>query len=501
MTYSEADLDEMVTNFEKFGDKGMKLLTPVAVLGHEEDQRFLDELAKNTNDRILDSDNISVSATDIPAAGVPTRVWREGHKLFADFADMPQPVAELIAAKAYRKCSIEHYDKDRPFDAGNGKVFTDKILRRIAFLGGEIPQVKTLADLPVPVFSYGDKKRIAVYRTTGGACFAFSETAVTKFELVTKLRTSKRFARCFADPPATGGDATIDTAMLKERIQAALVGVDAATLDGLSDMQLMGLALGCPPVVDAGSGGGGTDTSNLADYPDRATMIQELVAGGEDATMLEGLTDTDLQAKYAAKAGKQFKEKTPVVTPTETPAAIVKAFAEQKAALDVQLAESKRINAEMQAANKRAQEKLAAARETEVHAFVDQLVKDAKIVPAQKPTIIRNLLKANDSDPCHSFAEGGKEVKVTEYERDKREMAAWPADPHRFGEKIRGGGTGSTDEAIELAKVQAFADANAAALKAAGKTPASFCHSFAEARKKDPSLTASKFGVPAEYCA
>jgi hypothetical protein len=173
--YTIEQLDELIRNFDRFRD----LLQPVVVLGHEEDQTFLDR-------------------TDLPAAGIVERIWRVDGKLFADFAEVPVPIAQLIRSGAYRKVSIEHYDAERPFDAGDGNVYSDLILRRVALLGGEIPQVKSLADLPVPVFSYVDRPLIALRpfhssRLRNGIAIAFSE--------VRTMATTKAPTK-FADRPA-----------------------------------------------------------------------------------------------------------------------------------------------------------------------------------------------------------------------------------------------------------------------------------------------------------
>jgi hypothetical protein len=476
--YSEDDLDEMARNFDKFGPKGLDLLAPTAVLGHEADQSFLDR-------------------SDLPSAGTVTRMWRDGPKLRADFKDVPQPIAALVAAKAYRKPSIELYDEDRPFDAGDGKVYTDKIVRRVAFLGAEQPQVKTLADLPVPVFSYADKW-VAAYRTPAGPCFAFSEVRpVTKADWIKKCRADQRYAKCFAD--GEGGQVTIDTKALLERIKAALPGVDQATLDSMSPEQLMGLALGTPPVAAATGGGGGGTKTEMADYPDRATMVQELVAAGQDATALDGMTDQDLQALYAQVTGKQFRDKgKPVPTPTPAATAAAKAFAEQQARQKDELDRLSRTNAELDAANKRAQERARKAKADETHAFCDKLVHEGRLLPAQRPTVERDLLAADDVDPCHKFGEAGKDVPVTAYELRRRELAAWPVVV-KFGEKLKAGGPQADAEA-EAAKVHTFAEANPTALKAAGTTAAKMVETFKKAREKDPTLTAQRFGIPAEFC-
>lgn len=129
--YTVADLNEIVRNFYRLGPKGKQQLQPPAVIGHEEAQEFLER-------------------TDIPAAAWPKRVWRKGLKLFADFGEMPAEIAHAINSRAYRKVSAEIYD-DFQDSEGNHH---GKALRRIAILGGEIPQVKSLADIPYATPEY-----------------------------------------------------------------------------------------------------------------------------------------------------------------------------------------------------------------------------------------------------------------------------------------------------------------------------------------------------------
>jgi hypothetical protein len=125
-------LDQAVANFARFSGAagaaiGIKVDPPV-VLGHSEDQALLDD-------------------SGLPAAGIVTRMWRDRSKLIADFGDVPGPVAGLINQRAYRTVSAEFWldfeDQGRHFGL---------TLKRVAILGGEVPQVKSLADIPRAVF-------------------------------------------------------------------------------------------------------------------------------------------------------------------------------------------------------------------------------------------------------------------------------------------------------------------------------------------------------------
>ncbi len=117
--YTEADLDQMVANWRDWGDH----LRPTLVIGHDEDQDIL----KNSG---------------LFAAGWLTGLRRRGKKLMADFKDVPRVIVDLIRRGAYRRVSAEVYHDFRQGGASKGHV-----LRRVALLGGEIPEIKTLQDV------------------------------------------------------------------------------------------------------------------------------------------------------------------------------------------------------------------------------------------------------------------------------------------------------------------------------------------------------------------
>ena len=138
--YTEADLGQMVQNFRRYsmpkaGKKG--LVSIPAVLGHEEDQAYLER-------------------SDLPAAGYATDVWQDRKEcplcqgsrasegkpcpmcsgrgevgvLKANFNDVPPKVARLLKGKTYKQVSAEVYDEPPDGLGGDGKM-----LRRVAFPG------------------------------------------------------------------------------------------------------------------------------------------------------------------------------------------------------------------------------------------------------------------------------------------------------------------------------------------------------------------------------
>ena len=128
ITYTESDLDKIVENFDKLEDgklkDGLNHHVPL-VIGHEEPGE-----EGNLND-----------SSGIPASGWLVNLRRVGQKLIGDIQGVADVVAEHIETRRFRKVSVEIFDNFR----GMGKV-----LKRIALLGGSLPEVKTLADIPIP---------------------------------------------------------------------------------------------------------------------------------------------------------------------------------------------------------------------------------------------------------------------------------------------------------------------------------------------------------------
>ena len=192
--YTEADLDDMVRNFgAKTGGK-VAFHVP-SVIGHDEDGKWLQD-------------------TGLPAAGWVSNPRNIKGKLVVDIDDIPPQIARLLKGKAYRTVSAEVYDSPPKGHPGKGKM-----LRRVAFLGGEIPQVKNLSELPdveeSEAFSEEQIRTLRLNRIvpSGGNRYAvFSEV----------VRNSER------DPhPEMGGAWELDAERAKkslERVGASPVG-------------------------------------------------------------------------------------------------------------------------------------------------------------------------------------------------------------------------------------------------------------------------------------
>jgi cation transport regulator ChaB len=133
VTFTTEDLDKIVDSYHTItADKSLNY-EPPAKLGHADKQKLLQE-------------------DGYPAAGWVSSLKRVGEKLVATVKDVPRKIADIIRAGGYKKVSSEVY---RDYEIG-GKKYA-RVLKAIAFLGGDIPAVKTLNDI---VAQYGENAQI-----------------------------------------------------------------------------------------------------------------------------------------------------------------------------------------------------------------------------------------------------------------------------------------------------------------------------------------------------
>ncbi|HVR06912.1 MAG TPA: hypothetical protein VMW75_02595 [Thermoanaerobaculia bacterium] len=164
--YTHRDLDEMVANFKRFSTGKKPLLRVPAVIGHEENQEFLDRSDLPAAGWMTDVTNVKEKCPDCGGSGKMSVRDRESQgqgtlmddhgqapcprcvgtgvasTAKATFKDVPRQVARLLKRRAYATVSAEIYDKPPEGIPGEGKCF-----RRVAFLGGEIPALKSLDDI------------------------------------------------------------------------------------------------------------------------------------------------------------------------------------------------------------------------------------------------------------------------------------------------------------------------------------------------------------------
>lgn len=169
--YDDAKLDEIVKNTNDFIDE----IKPVAIIGHDEDQDLL-------------------KRSGLFSAGWMQPVKKVGQKIVASFKDVPQVLAELINKKAFKRISAEIYNDY------NGKGLA---LRRVAILGGDIPEVKTLQDIAA---LYSDDAR------------QDQTTWVTLSEAAPKSGPDVKAAEPATPAPATREETNMDITELAEKV-------------------------------------------------------------------------------------------------------------------------------------------------------------------------------------------------------------------------------------------------------------------------------------------
>jgi hypothetical protein len=133
--FTEEHLDEMVENFEKI----QKYLSVPMKLGHSDRQ-------------------VIAQKDGQPALGWVSKLYRKGKKLLADFADVPKVMLDAIRAGRYRNVSAEIYPTFEATSAEKNLKSGVKghVLSAVAFLGADIPEVKTLKDLASVLASEGE---------------------------------------------------------------------------------------------------------------------------------------------------------------------------------------------------------------------------------------------------------------------------------------------------------------------------------------------------------
>jgi len=123
LVFDVPTLDEIVKNTNALITAGV--IEPPVKLGHNEEQTLL-------------------QADGYPAAGYVTQVYRIGNQIFADVKDMPKKIADLIEKRAYSKISAELYQEFKHPETQENLGY---VLRAIAFLGADIPEVKGIGDI------------------------------------------------------------------------------------------------------------------------------------------------------------------------------------------------------------------------------------------------------------------------------------------------------------------------------------------------------------------
>jgi hypothetical protein len=486
--YTQDDLDKIAENFRKLGPSDLDLLKVPVVVGHEEqdDQDFL-------------------LRTDIPAAAWIADVGRGGTRpdkpkwtdpaiLYADFSDVFPTIADAIRMKSYRKVSAEIYDNFID-DQGNEYGLA---LRRVALLGGEIPQVKSLADIPMPFVERMAERRLRSSWST------VSAPPGRRFKLLSATPTNRGTFLCFSE-------VGMDRDSLIQKLLAAVPTLVKSDLDNMQDASLQGLA-----AAILGSDGD-ADNANSIDNPASPTapmsdatipntttssyvdmshddMIKTLLGAGKSAADLDGKSDDDLKAMIAAM---QPPATQPAATNSDKGKPMPQRMFSEKEVRDIVRGELANVtnnaNSAISILNKQAEE----SRKSTVKFFCDRLVGQGKLLPAERPSVEQRLLRQSTA-AVHKFSENGKTVMKSELDLQMAELESRPVIVN-LRERVAGGGSSGANSGNggvvkfgerdgsdeEVVKVEQFAELHEDALAKAHVTREQFVTRFCEARKKN----------------
>lgn len=507
--YTPADVDAIAANNRKLAG----YLQPPAVIGHEETDAFGEPTAAPERTDIpadgwVDPASLRTDWKTDPVTGQKSRV------LYGDITDINDPgLIRDLNSRRFRKVSAEIYD-DFLDNTGRSHGLA---LRRVSLLGGEVPQVKGLADLPA--LSFAEVR----WRPIGGrpskdrlSFLCFAEVTMDRQQLISAITTAMPglnpatleslsddqladFAKNIPSPTLETPVATMADVDRNTMIAALVAaGEDSATLDAMPDEDLATLYAAIVPPEEPVP-----DPAAVATMGDPATMtreelIAELVAAGEDQATLDALTDEELRAKLGGST-------TEATTDTAAATPSVATMAERRARAAARLRPVARPNPVIQRFNEQvramkamtdlARRQSLQTKRVDAVKFCEDLVREGKVLPAHKAVFLNTLLKAEHLK-VHRFTEGGKTYTRTEYEQLKATYARFPVIK-RFSERIPQSSEQTAER--EIAAVQKFAEVHGESLRKAGTSPEKYVQDFRDLRKKNPRLTASQYGVPAEY--
>lgn len=482
--YTPRDLANMVENFRKFSTGSKPLLRVPAVLGHEETQEFLDR-------------------SDLPAAAWCDRVYTRGGKLLSDWSNVPPKVAKLLNRKAYRRVSAEVYDEPPEGIPGQGKM-----LRRVAFLGGEIPQVKSLDDIPMveehaergerfrPVVTkFSEARR----RPRAGTWVVFGEVRpMNRDDMLQMLARHGVDVEVCRDCPDQ---------VLAEMLRVIDSKADAAASGmGGNDVNPTQSKAMWAQVDDAGDGKRKKD----GDYDDDKMQGEWHTRMGENGDDVPEPKDDDEREAMKSQALKMFDRVRKMMDKCGYKMAEAGKFPENSSPDLAQMADASsyfqavkpqgsgqtgpasdsqvtgtsgegikfserqvrkivdaavaQVRKEFGGIREQTEQLAANTKRANITKFCETMVQAGKVAPAEldpgdpknpRPTLIDRLMRADARTTVHKFSENGKEVKLTELDLQMREIETRP-QLVRFGERLKGGGAMAgrgTDAEVE--KVEA----------------------------------------------
>jgi len=444
----------------------------------------------------------------IPRVGRVARVYREGPVLKADFDRVPHQVAKLINQRAYDHVSAEIYEEPPEGINGNGRM-----LRRVVLMGGDLPHVKSLKEIPlaekdgdlwrvngVEIFAIGKwKKKNYTPADLDNIAREFAKHGdVSEFSEGKSLSGGKAQLRLTRVRHAADGTYTVFSevrTMDREQMIAQLeqMGKDRKVLETMDDLQLQEAlkdAAGTHTEPDGDEVNGVEPPDEFAEYEDKDAM------GSQIAKMMEG---------YKKKFGEDYQavQQEPPAQGgmvQDQPAKEPMAFSE-KAIEKLTASITQKILAGMSGAKS----EYAAFRETlkrdAITSFVNQQLAEGRIEPAEldrgadgkRPNLIDRLMRRDSVAVLHRFSEGGKTVEQTELDLEFEAIRRRPA---RKTARVKGAEVGhvSFGEGDDLSRISRFCEENPDKVASIGETKESLLKTYQTASAADRKFLIESLG-------
>lgn len=430
------EIDAAIKNFERFSSGPNPIHEVPDVIGHDEAdlEGTTDKPASGWYRRLY---------KELQPCGLCKgrgkgceRCWGTGKQwmLKGDLEEIPAAAQKKFDSGEHPHTSAEFY----PSPASLGLPGEGPVLRRVAALGGEPPEVKGMPRRP-PVEKYSEwptSRMHAICVGRNGNLFCFSEgrpmpTGAANAAMWSQVDAvaSRKNDGGYSQRDMKGDwhhryaeGEPMDRAAMLAKLQAA--GVDTAKItDAIPDDVL-------------------ADMCRLADgpAPDPAAITDDQLATADPATMPpeEKKKFAEHCASRASQYGehaKKFGEGSPVNALTAQGKDTMTADKFSELAKPLIAAAVAEVRKEFASVREQASQLEANTKRSNVEKFCEAMAKDGKILPAEldrgdaknpRPTILDRLLRADARTVVHKFSEGGKQVELSELDLQMREIERRP---------------------------------------------------------------------------
>jgi len=497
-TYTVADLNRMAENAVAL----KAFLKPPVVTGHEEDQSFLENSGYPSAGRVVGLHNefhdepcLACHAENSTACAYCEGTGKRYTQL-ADFADVPQTIARLINGRAYNSVSAEVYDD---FEGPDGQHH-GKALRRVALLGGELPQIKTLADLPLADYSERPARRATLApkeirrRESAGTFLCFSEVRpmTTTATPPAKPKAKRNKLAKFSDKAKATWKKFADEQPKPDGEYADAPPAGVSRDEMIQMLQEYGFA---------------TDILEKMDDPELAEIIRVYKSGMQE--MAEEKVPPEPPKTPEAKMGETPPDTTkayppgaklsepPMATPSTDPKKIVMHYSEggEQKTLEIDRTTHqafqlmlKPITDTLGAARQDVQKFQEAEKKKSIDARLDVLIKQGKVLPAEIDAGLKDQLYR--ADGVQKFSDG-----LTELDKQLAILEKRPAIAkfHEIGKTGPGGTATAFSENAEVAAVEQHYEQFAETFRKTGTSKDDIVKAYKSAAQREPGLTAKAF--------